>query len=75
MCRLEQLGNNLRRAVRDVVCDENFDESAAPRHHLDFEILVHPTAALCHAQSTPLLLLKEALGASSLEHLFGNSLW
>ena len=35
----EQLADELRRVVRDVTCDDNFDASAAPRHHLDFEIV------------------------------------
>ena len=40
MCAREQLGNDLRMAVRDLICDENFDGTTAPRHRLDFEILV-----------------------------------
>ena len=40
MCAREQLGNDLKRAMRDLVCDENFDESAATGCRLDFDILV-----------------------------------
>ena len=39
MCPREQLGNDLRRAVRDVVCDENFDV-VPTRQRLDFEIVL-----------------------------------
>ena len=38
ICTREQLGHDLRRIVRDVVCDENSDASAVPKHHLDSEI-------------------------------------
>ena len=41
----EQLGNDLRRAVRELICDENFDAGIAPCLRLDFEILV----SLAHA--------------------------
>ena len=40
MCSCEQLGNHLRRAVRDLICDENVDAGIAPCLRLDFEILV-----------------------------------
>ena len=40
MCSRRQLGNDLRRAVRDLICDENFDAGIAPCLRLDFEILV-----------------------------------
>ena len=39
MCAREQLRHALRRDERDVTCDDDFDASAAPRHHLNFEIL------------------------------------
>ena len=39
MCSRKQLGNDLRRAVRDLKCDENFDAGIAPCLRLDFEIL------------------------------------
>ena len=39
MCSRKQLGNDLRRAVRDLICDENFDAGIAPCLRLDFEIL------------------------------------
>ena len=39
-CSRELLGNDLRRAVRDLICDENFDDGIAPCLRLDFEILV-----------------------------------
>ena len=39
-CSRKQLGNDLRRAVRDLKCDENFDAGIAPCLQLDFEILV-----------------------------------
>ena len=45
MCSRELLGNNLRRAVRDLICDENFDDGIATCLRLDFEILV----SLAHA--------------------------
>ena len=35
----EQLGNDLRRAVHELICDENFDAGIAPCLRLDFEIL------------------------------------
>ena len=40
MCFGELLGNDLRRAVRDLICDENFDHGIATCLRLDFEILV-----------------------------------
>ena len=40
MCSRELLGNDLRRAVRDLICDENFDDGIEPCLRLDFEILV-----------------------------------
>ena len=40
MCSRELLGNDLRRAVRDLICDENFDDGIATCLRLDFEILV-----------------------------------
>ena len=40
MCAREQLGQNLRMAVRELICDGNFDGATAPRHRLEFEILV-----------------------------------
>ena len=45
MCSRELLGNDLRRAVRDLICDENFDDGIATCLRLDFEILV----SLAHA--------------------------
>ena len=39
MCKREQIGDDLRRAVRDLVPDENLDDRTAPAHHLDFEIV------------------------------------
>ena len=45
MCSRELLGNDLRRAVRDLICDENFDDGIATCLRLDFEIL----ASLAHA--------------------------
>ena len=45
MCAREQLGNDLRRAVRDLICDGNFDGRDAPRYRLDFEILVTPSTS------------------------------
>ena len=38
ICTREPLGHDLRRIVRDVVCEDNSDASAVPRHHLDSEI-------------------------------------
>ena len=38
ICTREQLGHDLRRIVRNVVCNDNCDASAVPRHHLDSEI-------------------------------------
>ena len=38
ICTREPLGHDLRRIVRDVVCDDNCDASAVPMHHLDSEI-------------------------------------
>ena len=40
MCRQEQAGDDLRRAIRDSVNDANFDENTAPHDQLDFEVLV-----------------------------------
>ena len=40
MCGREQRGDDLRRAVRDIIRDENFEEHAAPSHRLDFEIFL-----------------------------------
>ena len=40
MCSRELLGKDLRRAVRDLICDENFDDGIATCLRLDFEILV-----------------------------------
>ena len=45
MCSRELLGNDLRRAVRDLICDENFDDGTATCLRLDFGILV----SLAHA--------------------------
>ena len=45
MCSRELLGNDLRRAVRDLICDENFDDGIATCLRLDFGILV----SLAHA--------------------------
>ena len=45
MCSREQLDNDLRRAVRDLICDENFDDGIATCLRLDFGILV----SLAHA--------------------------
>ena len=45
MCSRELLGNDLRRAVCDLICDENFDDGIATCLRLDFEILV----SLAHA--------------------------
>ena len=45
MCSRELLGNDLRRAVRDLICDENFDDGIATCLRLDFDILV----SLAHA--------------------------
>ena len=39
-CRREQVGTNLRRAVRDSMYDDNFDEHVAPQDQLAFEVLV-----------------------------------
>ena len=38
MCWREQRSDDLRRAIRDVICDENYEEHAAPSRRLDFEI-------------------------------------
>ena len=46
MCSRELLGNDLRRAVRDLICDENFDDGIATCLRLDFEILVSLALAL-----------------------------
>ena len=46
MCTREQLGDDLRRVARDVTCDDNFDASAAPSHHLDFEIVPEESPVL-----------------------------
>ena len=40
VCFRGQRSDDLSRAVCDSVCDENFDESTAPRWQLDFEIFV-----------------------------------
>ena len=45
MCSRELLGKDLRRAVRDLICDGNFDDGIATCLRLDFEILV----SLAHA--------------------------
>ena len=45
MCSRDLLGNDLRRAVRDLICDENFDDGIATCLRLDFEIMV----SLAHA--------------------------
>ena len=42
----EQLGTEVRQAVRDLLCDENFDQSAAPRYRLDFEWHSVPSGGL-----------------------------
>ena len=38
-CKREQVGDDLRRAARDLVQDENLDDRTAPAHHLVFEIV------------------------------------
>ena len=63
MCPREQLGNDLKRAVRDLVCDENFDESSAPRFHLDFEILVSTGAASLQGSGHVFLVERKSFGA------------
>ena len=45
MCSRELLGDDLRGAVRHLICDENFDDGIATCLRLDFEILV----SLAHA--------------------------
>ena len=54
MCSRELLGNDLRRAVRDLICDENFDDGIATCLRLDFEILV----SLAHALRNSSLLAR-----------------
>ena len=39
MCSRKQLGNDVRRAVRDLICDENFDAGIVPCLRLDLEML------------------------------------
>ena len=62
MCAIEQMGNDLRRAVRDYVCDENFDGSAAPRFRLDFEILVTTGSGPSHLERRAFLIERKTFG-------------
>ena len=58
MCRREQAGDDLRRAVRDSVNDANFDENTAPQDQLDFEVLFrssdHPAKAVLSSKGSPM---------------------
>ena len=39
MCSCKQLSNDLKKTVRDLIYDENFDAGIAPCLRLDFKIL------------------------------------
>ena len=60
MCRREQAGDDLRRAIRDSVNDANFDENTAPHDQLDFEVLVRnsdqPARAVFSSRGSPMTI-------------------
>ena len=75
MCSREQLGKDLKRAVRDLICDENFDAGIAPCLRLVILVLLAPAGGIAAYWLEPKNMQKHMRRPQSPECRHGKQVW